>query len=419
MAAPPASSSSSKDVDGPHPVAHRPGFSRWTISGTTFEVENKYKLIRAIGTGAYGVVVSAEDTRTGKKVAIKKIPTAFDDLTDALRILREIRLMRHFNHENILSIYDLGPPESLATLEDVYIMSELMETDLHRIIYSRQPLSDDHLSYFLYQMLTALKYIHSAAVIHRDLKPSNILLNADCSLKVCDFGLARGFHSNTEEELTEYVVTRWYRAPEIMLACQEYDRAIDVWAIGCIFAELLGTKPLFPGDDYIHQLKLIVDVLGSPSEEDMTFITSSRARAFMQRQAGKPKVAWTTLFPKANPLGLDLLDKMLTFNPSRRITVTEALQHEYLASLHSEEDEPICPTQFDFTFERLAVDKPALQRLMFEQIAISHPEVLARESAAAAAPGGGGATGGAGASATNGTQRRTSVTGGSGTSAAR
>jgi len=363
-------------MQGPNEVPGRPGYSSWTVSGTRFEVASHYRIIRAIGTGAYGVVVSAEDTKTKKKVAIKKIPNAFNDLTDALRILREIRLMRHFNHENSVAIYDLGPPESFGAFDDVYIMSELMETDLHRIIYSRQELTDDHLQYFLYQMLVALKYIHSASVIHRDLKPSNVLLNADCSLKICDFGLARGINMESPD-LTEYVVTRWYRAPEIMLACQEYSKAIDVWAVGCIYAELLGTKPLFPGDDYIHQLKLIVETLGSPSEDDMEFIKSSRARAFMQKQAGKAMVPWTTLYPKANAQALDLLDKMMAFNPSKRITVDEALKHPYLASLHSEEDEPVCETPFDFSFENQPLDKLTLQKLMFEQIAAFHPEIVA------------------------------------------
>jgi serine/threonine protein kinase len=141
---------------------------------------------------AYGVVVSAEDTCNGRKVAIKKVPSAFNGLTDGLRVLREIRLMRHLQHETIISIYDLGPPPSLALFEDVYIFSGLMETDLHRIIYSRQDLTDEHMQYFLYQMLVALKYMHSARVIHGDLKPSNVLLKADCALKICDFGLARG-----------------------------------------------------------------------------------------------------------------------------------------------------------------------------------------------------------------------------------
>ena len=117
----------------------------------------------------------------------------------------------------------------------------------------------------MYQLLRGLKYVHSAAVLHRDLKPSNLLLNANCDLKICDFGLARTA-KGPEDFLTEYVVTRWYRAPELLLSCAEYTAAIDVWSVGCIFAELLGRKPLFPGKDYVHQLNLITRVIGSPSE---------------------------------------------------------------------------------------------------------------------------------------------------------
>ena len=138
-------------------------------------------------------------------------------------------MLRHFNHENIISITDILRPKSLDTFEDVYIVTDLMETDLHRIIYSRQQLTDEHCQYFVHQMLKALKYIHSAGVIHRDLKPSNLLLNSNCDLKICDFGLARGLNVEDPNNLTEYVVTRWYRAPEIMLSCKEYTYAIDVW----------------------------------------------------------------------------------------------------------------------------------------------------------------------------------------------
>jgi mitogen-activated protein kinase 1/3 len=146
---------------------------------------------------------------------------------------------------------------------DVYIVSELMETDLYRIIYSKQSLSLDHVQYFIYQVLRALKYIHSANVLHRDLKPSNLLVNSNCDLKICDFGLARGVYgseqmrdSNKRHLLTEYVVTRWYRAPEIMLACHEYDKPVDIWSTGCILAELLARKPFFPGEDYIDQVRI-------------------------------------------------------------------------------------------------------------------------------------------------------------------
>ena len=229
----------------------------------TFTVDTKYSLIRVIGSGAYGVVISALDSSAQSKVAIKMVPRAFHDEVDAKRILREIKLLKHFHHENIVGITDMMPPlaRHVEDFNDVYICNELMETDLHRIIYSKQPLTIDHVQYFLYQLLRALKYIHSANVLHRDLKPSNLLVNSNCDLKICDFGLARGVLSDEEMAaqrksnlLTEYVVTRWYRAPEIMLACHEYAKPVDVWSAGCIFAELLGRKPYFPGDDYIDQV---------------------------------------------------------------------------------------------------------------------------------------------------------------------
>jgi mitogen-activated protein kinase 1/3 len=199
------------------------------------------------------------------------VPKAFQDEIDAKRILREIKLLRHFKHENIVNIVDMMPPMAryVDDFTDVYIVSELMETDLYRIIYSKQSLSLDHVQYFIYQVLRALKYIHSANVLHRDLKPSNLLVNSNCDLKICDFGLARGVYgseqmrdSNKRHLLTEYVVTRWYRAPEIMLACHEYDKPVDIWSTGCILAELLARKPFFPGEDYIDQVRIgLVDTL--------------------------------------------------------------------------------------------------------------------------------------------------------------
>lgn len=256
----------------------------------TFTVDTKYSLIRVIGSGAYGVVISSLDSSTQTKVAIKMVPRAFHDEVDAKRILREIKLLKHFRHENIVGITDMMPPlaRNVEDFHDVYICNELMETDLHRIIYSKQPLTIDHAQYFLYQILRALKYIHSANVLHRDLKPSNLLVNSNCDLKVCDFGLARGVLSDEEMAgkprnallLTEYVVTRWYRAPEIMLACHEYAKPVDVWSVGCIFAELLGRKPYFPGDDYIDQVSCsfvsFSAFLAMPFVLRMAFIVPSR-----------------------------------------------------------------------------------------------------------------------------------------------
>jgi len=198
------------------------------------------------------------------------------------RILREILLLRHLKHENVVSMFDIVNPQcAIDQYNDVYMVMDLMETDLHRIIYSRQPLTDEHVQFFTYQILRALKYIHSAGVLHRDIKPSNLLIDSTCDLKICDFGLARGV-SDEDLNLTEYVVTRWYRAPEIMLSCKEYSFSVDVWSTGCIMAELIGRKPLFPGDDYIHQLQLINDAIGSPSEDDMEFIQSQKAKRFMR-----------------------------------------------------------------------------------------------------------------------------------------
>ena len=233
----------------------------------TFTVDTRYSFIRVIGSGAYGVVISAKDSKAENDVAIKMVPRAFHDEIDAKRILREIKLLKHFRHENIVGIIDMMPPSVnyVEDFNDVYMVTDLMETDLHRIIYSKQKLSMDHVQYFVYQVLRGLKYIHSCNVLHRDLKPSNLLVNSNCDLKICDFGLARGTYDDTSSMdesanvkgsllLTEYVVTRWYRAPEIMLACHEYSKPIDVWSVGCIFAELILRKPYFPGDDYIDQV---------------------------------------------------------------------------------------------------------------------------------------------------------------------
>lgn len=243
--------------EGPRPIY---SYHSFKAGSHTFTVDARYSMIRLIGSGAYGVVISAQDAVENRNVAIKMVPRAFNDEIDAKRILREIKLMKHFSHENIVNIIDMMPPlaTSVEDFRDVYIVSDLMETDLHRIIYSKQSLSIDHAQYFVYQMLRGLKYIHSANVIHRDLKPSNLLVNSNCDLKICDFGLARGIRDDhvigRSMLLTEYVVTRWYRAPEIMLACHEYSKPVDVWSVGCIFAELIKRKPYFPGDDYIDQV---------------------------------------------------------------------------------------------------------------------------------------------------------------------
>ncbi|TQS33265.1 hypothetical protein Golomagni_06396, partial [Golovinomyces magnicellulatus] len=215
-------------------------------------------------------------------------------------------------------------------------------------------LSDDHCQYFTYQTLRALKPMHCADVIHRDLKPSNILLNANCDLKVCDFGLARSVLTADQDTgfMTEYVATRWYRAPEIMLTFKQYTKAIDVWAVGCILAEMLSGKPLFPGRDYHHQLSLTLEILGTPSLDDFYAITSTRSRDYIRALPFRKKRNFSQMFPNANPLAVDLMERCLTFSPRKRITVEEALAHPYLEPYHDPEDEPTAepldPSFFDF-----------------------------------------------------------------------
>lgn len=290
----------------------------------------KYQLVRFIGKGAYGAVYLAKDEQ-GTKVAVKHVVNAFTTETDARRLYREIKVMRHFvGHPNIIRLIDILPPKRNIETCGIYLVSELMETDLHRVIHSNQDLTSDHVSYFIYQLLCALKHLHSANVLHRDLKPSNLLVNADCSLKVCDFGLARETDVTLSTALTEYVVTRWYRAPEVLLSGGRYTEAIDVWSVGCILAELLLRRPLFPGKNHLHQLRLIMQLTGTPASDDLDFIVDEKAREFV---LGGPRHApqkLESLFPHIPGVVLDLLKRMLVFNPAKRITVQECLNHEFL-----------------------------------------------------------------------------------------
>ncbi|KAF5101882.1 hypothetical protein DV451_002067 [Geotrichum candidum] len=330
----------------------------------SFNVSDQYQIKDVVGEGAYGIVCSAVHKPTNLKVAIKKI-TPFDRSMFCLRTLREMKLLRHFSHEN--------KPISYKLFNEVYLIQELMETDMYRAIRT-QTLSDDHCQYFIYQTFRALKAMHSANVLHRDLKPSNLLLNSNCDLKICDFGLARSAASSDDNFgfMTEYVATRWYRAPEIMLTFQEYTKAIDMWSAGCILAEMLSGKPLFPGKDYHNQLTLILDVLGTPTMEDYYSVKSRRAREYLRSLPFTKKRSFSTLYEGANPLAIDLLERLLTFNPAKRISVEEALEHPYLKPYHDPDDEPTAPPIpeefFDFDRKKDELSTEQLKRLIYEEI---------------------------------------------------
>ncbi|KAL6726480.1 hypothetical protein Aduo_008447 [Ancylostoma duodenale] len=353
------------------------------VHGQPFEVGPRYLNLCYIGEGAYGMVASALDTVTQERVAIKKI-SPFEHQTYCQRTLREIKILTRFKHENIINIQDIIRSESVEKMKDIYLVQCLMDTDLYKLLKT-QVISNDHVCFFLYQILRGLKYIHSANVLHRDMKPSNLLLNATCDLKICDFGLARVSDPRTDHTgfLTEYVATRWYRAPEVMLNSKGYTKSMDVWSVGCILAEMLNNRPLFPGKHYLDQLNLILAVIGSPTEEDLKCIMNEKARSYLKSLPQKPKLEWTSLYPEADPRALDLLDKMLTFDPNKRITVEEALAHPYLDEYYDPNEEPVCEHPLTYEMELDDLPKEQLKELIWLEAEL-HRTRLQEEAAKSA-----------------------------------
>ncbi|PAV83701.1 hypothetical protein WR25_26620 [Diploscapter pachys] len=319
------------------PVAIKDGFYQVELNRSIWVVPNYYQNLTPIGTGAYGSVCAAECTETGQKVAIKKFNRPFQSIIHARRTYRELRLLRCMKHENVIEMLDVFTPDpSPVEMADVYFVTMLMGADLSNIL-KIQRLNEDHIQFLVYQILRGLKYIHSAAIIHRDLKPSNIAVNEDCELKILDFGLAR----QTDSEMTGYVATRWYRAPEIMLNWMHYTQTVDIWSVGCILAELITGKCLFPGSDHIDQLTRIMNIVGTPNNEFLSKIQSEEARNYIRNLPQMPRRDFRRLFVNASPAAIDLLEKMLQLDPDYRPTAAPAMEHEFLAAYHDETDEPV------------------------------------------------------------------------------
>lgn len=484
-----------------------------------------YRIQEYVGHGSFGHVYSAVNVETNEKVAIKRIPKIFDDILHTKRLLRELRILRMLQHENIIEFREVLAPRDINRFQDLYIVFEYVATDLQKLINSNQHFTNLHIQFFLYQILCGTRYIHSSNIIHRDLKPANILVNADCSLKICDFGLARGAHIATEtgeaapdasffsttpmsgaqsprsprpsklslqkstggrytmmtpdprkgvygqrqpptaaqvadgfltvpsttstssigaayessssatsllpptassassssssssqqaqqkplphatipirRQLTKHVVTRWYRSPEVILLSSDYTSAIDMWSIGCIFAELLSMqkesisrpqdrKALFPGKscfplsadhptaytDRLDQLNVIFDVIGTPTPEEIAR-SSSRARDYLKALPKKKKASLRERYPGADKDALDLLSKLLRFDPSSRITAEEALNHPYLQAVRDAETErlSVCDP-IDFEFEDTPITKERIRELVIEEVAYYNPHII-------------------------------------------
>jgi mitogen-activated protein kinase 1/3 len=321
-------------------------------------LDPRYKLEKILGSGSYGVVARARDTADNNKlVAIKRVnKEIFEETILAKRILREIKLLIHFRDDNIVRIRNLLTPKS-ANFDSFFIVMDLMDTDVKQVLRSGQKLTDAHIQFFLYQALRGLRVIHTCGVIHRDITPANILVNTNCDLKMCDFGLAKE-ESEEGEDMTDYVTMRWYRAPELVMEHKAYNGQIDMWGLGLIFGEFLGTKPMCQGKDRVNQLDKIIDVTGTPCEADIASLGSAAAQKYLRKKTQRPPMNLKEKFPNASADALDLLSKMLQFHPDKRISVAAAMKHPYLAPLYDEADEKVNlpPFTFDENKHRSALE---------------------------------------------------------------
>jgi len=341
------------------------GFYRVYLNRSAWVLPCRYMDLAAIGTGAFGQVCSARDSfslnsdGSYSMVAIKKLHRPFQSQFHAKSAYREIKMLKHMNHDNVIRVIDcFSPSESIEDFSDIYLVTELMPVDLQKTIRTQQ-LDINKIKFLIYQILCGLKYIHSAGIIHRDLKPANLAKTHEWDLKILDFGQARPTVS-AGQEMTGYVVTRWYRAPEVMLSWMRYHTPADMWSVGCIMGEMIRGTPLFTGTDHINQLTCIMDLCGTPPEDMVEKMTSHDAKDYIRSLPRKQKKDFRDEFPKATPDALDLLDRLLEWDVEKRITAQEALEHPFVDSymdedgveymLHDPGDEPVSEP-YDQTFE--------------------------------------------------------------------
>ncbi|XP_063226911.1 cyclin-dependent kinase 2-like [Bacillus rossius redtenbacheri] len=290
---------------------------------------NKYNKIEKVGEGTYGVVYKAKCKVTGNLVALKKIRLGSDYDGVPSTAIREISLLRELDHPNIVKLLDV-----VSTDCSLYLVFELLVYDLKKFLDTTpSPLSVSLVKSYMYQLLSGVAFCHAHRVLHRDLKPQNILLDCKGYIKLADFGLARGF-AMPVRTYTHEVVTLWYRAPEILMGSKFYSTAVDVWSLGCIFAEMLSKRALFPGDSEIDQLFRIFRTLGTPDETIWPGVSQLRDYKSMFPRWDCQDISETV--PRLESKGQDIFLKLLTFDPCKRISARDAVEHAFFSDVQLE-----------------------------------------------------------------------------------
>lgn len=288
---------------------------------------DKYEIIKEIGRGSFGCVCQARDNQSGEVVAIKRLNMKLDSWEDCLN-LREVKSLKKMHHSNIVKLKNIIQENNF-----LYFVFEYMECNLHQLMKIRtktKPFSETEVRNWCFQVLNGLAHMHARGYFHRDLKPENLLVSGKI-MKIADFGLAREI--NSSPPYSEYVGTRWYRAPEILLAAPIYGPAVDIWAMGAIMAELLTQCPLFSGINQQHQMYRICSVLGSPTEFDWAYgieLATDINYQFPQL----PGVCLSSLMPCASNDAVSLIQSLCSWDPCKRPTALEALQHPFFRSCY-------------------------------------------------------------------------------------
>eukprot|EP00427_Karlodinium_veneficum_P025254 CAMPEP_0169098440 /NCGR_PEP_ID=MMETSP1015-20121227/20043_1 /TAXON_ID=342587 /ORGANISM="Karlodinium micrum, Strain CCMP2283" /LENGTH=518 /DNA_ID=CAMNT_0009159291 /DNA_START=44 /DNA_END=1600 /DNA_ORIENTATION=- len=434
------------------PIAVR-GREENTASIHKEKLPDRFHLQAIVGQGSYGCVAEAYDKENFRMVAVKRVDNLFRDLVDCKRVLREITIMSKLQHPGVVQLFEIPQVSEISRFNELFIVMELCDSDMAKLLSAQVSLSTRHTTLLLYNLLLGLKYIHSAGIYHRDLKPANCLVNADCSVKICDFGLARSVDEGFIEEpiqevapapieeplspmspvprrnfesperqrpgigspdrvvrrsprkrflkrrLTTHVATRWYRAPELCLLQEEYTAAVDIWSVGCIYAELLGMHesvkcedrhPLFPGSscfplsplhahakDYRYhttavqdQLNLIFNLLGTPRDEDMEFLDRDDARSYIRCFTKREGQGIRGMFEHVHEDAIAVLENVVRFNASTRPTVDELLDFQLFAEDRDPSKEVNADTKIDLDIEAAnSLDELRLRSYFLKAIA--------------------------------------------------